>query len=401
MSRLLFATLVTAAFLFGNIHAVTAQQAKTDDLRSESTTQPEYVLEVHTPEGCLFSPIMGKKKMAVVLYALGRPGRYLPDNYGQPIVSQVMFTAKQAGDLWSITTNVGLGEFYDAGDEQAGAVMLATNQRSEVELSRFGLRQFRVGVLRIMDQKLSQPMVRNLAPSLSVEKLESKRFPDDFRLSLKNLSAKDVSAIQYNTIKGQRLLFLKWMGSDPAKSLIKAGETYQLDVLSEDKTCGESDGYYPNQADRIDLVSVVFTDGSYEGESALPALIRGSAYGNRQQLERVASALDSWSGDALTNPAQLSVYFKNLSDTLNETPEPGILESLLEGLPPQDSDAQFTINNFVRSGMHQVRVSLLRDSQNLESVAKTQPPERAKVFCARVIERYRAWLAGARSMTGR
>jgi hypothetical protein len=310
-----------------------------------------------------------------------------------------MFTAKQTGDSWTINTSVGVGEFYDAGEEQAGALTLSTNERAEVvEVSRFGLKPFRVGVLKVMDQKHDEPHVWSLSQSLAVEKLESGTFPDHFRLFLKNSSKKDVSAIQYNTLKGQQLLFVKWVGSNLARSLIKAGGTYQLNALSADKTCGEPDGYYPNQANRIDIVSVVFTDGSYEGESALPALIRGSAYGNRQQLQRVATALDSLGSDALANAAHLSSYLKNLYDTLDENPEPGVLEELLAGLPPQNSDATFTINNFVRSGLHQVRVSLLRDSQNLDSVARTKSAEETKAFCARIIERYRDWLAGARAM---
>jgi hypothetical protein len=167
--------------------------------------------------------------------------------------------------------------------------------------------------------------------------------------------------------------------------------------LSEDKTCGEAEGYHPNQANRIDIVSVVFTDGSYEGESALPALIRGSAYGNRQQLRRVVSGLDA--NDAATNAANLSSYLKDLYHTLDETPEPGVLETLLAGLPPQNSDSQFTINNFVRSGLHQVRVSLLRDSQSLESIANTKSAEETKSWCERIIDKYRRWLTTAEGLT--
>jgi hypothetical protein len=265
------------------------------------------------------------------------------------------------------------------------------------EVSRFGLRPFRVGVLRVLDCKDEAPAIRNLSQSVSVETVKNKDFPDHFRLSLKNSANKDVSAIQYNTFNGYQLLFVRWVGSDLGKSLIKAGETYQLDTLSEDKTCGEADGYHPNQANRIDIVSVVFTDGSYEGESALPALIRGSAYGNRQQLQRVLSGLDA--NDAATNPASLSAYLKNLYDTLDETPEPGVLEILLAGLPPQNSDAQFTINNFVRSGLHQVRVSLLRDSQHLELVARTKSTEETRSWCERIIEKYKLWLQVAQGLT--
>ena len=369
--------------------------------QSENTpSRPEYFIEFHTSDGCLFAPIMGRVNRGSLLYALPRPANYLPDSSGQPILSKIAVQAEQIGELWSLKVSIGVGEFYDAGDHQLAAFTLRTNERADVgEAVRFGLSPFRVGVVKVLSQDASKPRVTFKTQSISVEKLEANALPEPYRLFLKNNSDKDVLAIQYNTYKNEKFLHLKWLELPQPLPLIKAGEVYPLEVLSQDRTCGDPDGYRPVQSNRIEIATVVFVDGSYEGDTGLAALVRGNAIGNKKNLERVVTTLSNLSPNETPGPELLIFHLKYLSEDLDEVADPSMVDSLQNGLPPLGQNSATGLTNFIRSGQHEIRTSLLRDARQLEVMSRTQKPEAIREWCARTIEKYKQWLARAEAVS--
>lgn len=368
--------------------------------RESTPSQPEYSIEFHTADGCLFAPITGRANRGSLLYALPRPGKYLPDSSGQPVLSKIAVQAEPNGELWSLKVSIGVGEFYDAGDRQLAAFTLRTNERADVgDAARFGLSPFRVGVVKVLGQNASKPRITFKTQSISVEKLEANALPEPYRLSLKNNSDKDVLAIQYNTYKNQQFLHLKWLGGRQPLPLIKAGETYQLEVLSQDRTCADLDGYRPAQSNRIEIATVVFVDGSYEGDAGLAALVRGNALGNKKNLDRVVATLNDLSANETPGPELLIYHLRSLSEVMDEVAEPYMVESLQSKLPPLGQNSGTTLANFIRSGQHEIKTSLLRDAGQLEAMSKTRKPEAVREWCARTIEKYKQWLALAAAVS--
>jgi hypothetical protein len=363
--------------------------------------RPEYNIEFHTPDGCFFAPINGPANRGSLLYALGRSDKYLPDSSGQPILSKIAVHAEQIGDLWSLTVMIGAGEFYDAGDRQLAVFKLRTNERAEVsEAARLGLFAFRVAVVKVLQQDASKPRVDTFkTPSISVDKLEANLLPEPYRLFLKNNSDRDVLAIQYNTYRGGQFLHLKWLELPHPLPLIKAGAIYRFEVLSEDRTCGDEDGYRPLQSNRIEIASVVFVDGSYEGDSGLAALIRGRALGNKRNLDRVMAVLSSIDGNGESIPDLLIYHLRSLSAGMDEVAEPFLAETLRNSLPPEGNYSMSGLTNFIRSGQHEIKTSLLWDAQMLERLIKTQDAEALKTWCTRTLAKYTQWHALAEAVS--
>jgi hypothetical protein len=209
-----------------------------------------------------------------------------------------------------------------------------------------------------------------------------------------------VLAIQYNSFKDNKFLFLRWFENGPTQPLIKAGEVYRLEVLSQDLTCGDPDGYRASQSNRIDIVSVVFADGSYEGEAGLASLIRGQAIGNKKLLQRVVATLENLSGGEEPNTAELIYYLRYLYQEMDEVAEPYLAERLQNSLPPPHGpDSIVFLTNLIRSGQHEIRSSLLSDAQQLEGINKTQNAEAIRALCARTVAKYKEWLAAAEAAT--
>jgi hypothetical protein len=177
--------------------------------------------------------------------------------------------------------------------------------------------------------------------------------------------------------------------------VVKAGATYKLEVKSSDKTCGDAEGYRPNQSNRIDLVSAVFADGTYEGEPGLAALIKGSALGNRNNLRRVVDVLRSTADD----PAEVASKLNYLKEQLNEETDPymgQLLHLMLPALPATATDA---LNGFVRSGMHDIKVAVGADAQYFELLQRRNNPQLNKQWLERTKTKYERWLAAAERIT--
>jgi hypothetical protein len=365
------------------------------DRRTEPP-RPEYLIEFHTPEGCFFSPIVGPANRGLFSYALPRPGTYLPDRSGQPILSSLSVRGERVGDFWELKVFLGAGEFYDAGSRQVGAFTLSTNERAAVnEAAQLGLGSFRVAVVKVIGQGALQPAIRFKTQSLSLDKFEVNTLPEPHRVFLKNNSDKDVLAIQYNTYRDRQMVQLKWLSPPPPRSLIKTGEVFPMAVLSEDRTCADSDGYHSTQSNVVEIASVVFVDGTYEGDSGLAALVRGGAMGNKKNLDRVISVLGDPGGNKEATPELLMSELKALAEGMDEEADPELVQVLKNGLPPQSDNATTALTNFIRSGQHTVQASLLRDAQQLETLIKRQNTEAARAFSAKTITKYQQWHAWA------
>ena len=391
-----FIVCILITLLIGSTR-ITAQEAtKPDTAGAGPGALPEYVVQVRRPDGCQIAPVSLKYKSGFVLYALPRPAKIQPDSSGQPITSKVFVAARQLGTQWEVKVSIGKGEFYDAGDTMVGEFLLNLNELASVkEVSRFGLSPIEVGVLRIIRQQAGYPGFRNSTQSVSLESIEANNLPDPYKLQLRNNSQSDLIAIQYNTFREGRFLELKWLSHGLSDPLIKAGESYTLAVSSEDKSCGDADGYHPNQSDRLDLVSAVFADGSFEGQSGLPALIKGAAFGNRLRLESVVQALRN-AGD---DPTEIESQLKYLQDSINEETEPYMIETLRSILPPLPPDATPVLEGFIRSGMHDVKVNLIRDVNRFEELKRAGNLRLTETWTALTKAKYERWLAASEKMT--
>lgn len=362
--------------------------------RPRPPSLPEYLVELQTPEGCFFSPVVIRANRGFLVYALPRPARYLPDSSGHPILSTISLRVEGSSELWKINVAIGAGEFFDASGQELGTFTLRTNERANVgEAARFGLGPFRVGVVRVVGKDARNPRITFKTQSISVDKIEVETLPAPYKISLKNNSDKDVLAIQYNTYKDQQMVHLKWLSSSPPLSLIKGGATYQLQVLSGDRTCANTDGYHPGQSNRIEIASVVFVDGSYEGDSGLAALVKGQVIGNKRNLDRVLLLLNTFNGSE--EPELLAANFRSLSEGMDDVAEPYLLDMLLSVLPPQSKDAGPGLTNLIRAGQHSVKRSLLSDAQQLDELIKTQDRAAIRSFCTLAITKYTQWQAWA------
>ena len=360
-----------------------------------SSALPEFVVEVNRPGGCVAAPVSPKHKVGYLLYSLPRPAKILPDKAGSPITSKVSVSARQDGEQWHVKVVIGTGEFFDAGDFMVGDFKLNPNQRVTVtEVSKFGLAPIRVGVMKIIRGQAAKPQFTNLTQSVVLQSMEVMSLPDPFKLTLQNKSDQDLIALQYNVFGPRGFLGLKWLSPGLLTPLIKNGQNYALKVNSEDNSCSDEEGYRPNQTHRIDLVSAIFADGTYQGEPALPALIKGTALGNKRNLLNVVQTIGH-----ITDATQLSQQLNNLQEGMNEEADFTLVETLRSMFPMLTADSTPALTNYIRSGMHEVKVNLKRDAQRLDIIIKRNNSELIERWIKGIRQKYEHWFAAAEKIT--
>ena len=395
MSRFSLNSCLLACLLVTISGATTAAQER------EIAPPPEYVIEVDGGNGCTFAPVKKQNYSAqqLIVATIASPKI---DREGKPAVSTVTVSARLEDELWRVGVVVGRGEFYDAGDQQVVAFNARTNERVEVrDLVRFGLNPFRVGVLKVLNQAARRPYATNRTESLSVEKLEAGQLPEPFRIFVKNNSEKNVLAVQYNTYKMGDMTHLKWLAGERSRPLIKPGDVYRLDVPSEDRTCGGEGGYRPVQSNRIEIASVVFTDGSYEGDQGLAVLMRSIALGNTKHLRRIVETLNAWSQREYLTAAEVAAELRAQVAAMDETAEPYMLSNLQMNFPSLTQESFAALSNFVRYGQHGIRTGVLDDVLKLEKAAgRDDELKEVQTWLARAKKKYERWLKASETTTG-
>jgi hypothetical protein len=404
---MLFRRLAILVLLLTCSTPVTSQQIENTRTKVDSASkptevskQPEYVIEVSRPGGCSFAPIELKRNGGLFLTALPRSAKPVPDSAGRVALSKLVVEARRDGERWKVKVVLGSGEFYDAGDQEIASFVLDTNEHVTVtEAVGFGLPSLRVGVMKVIEVAAEKPTVNSLVQSISVEKIQANKLPEPYRVELKNNSQSDVIAVQYNIFKGDRFLDLKWRSNGLVNPLLKSGAIYPLEVVSEDKACSDVDGYRPGQSTRIDVVSVVFADGSFEGQFGLATLIKATAAGNKLHLRNVVAALDYLDQGGQFDPIVIGNQLRFLRESLGEVAEPLMITTVQKSLPMIPADSGPAIASFLRSGMHEIRTSLERDERAIEVLSKRNNPELIKAWWSRTYQKYKTWLATAESVS--
>ena len=311
-------------------------------------------------------------------------------------VSEVYVTALPEGNAWKIKVAVVKGEFYDKGQQDVATYLVREDEKVTVkEMEQFGVRPFDVAVIRVNQAAASQPEVRNRTESIVVTKVEATVVPTPYRISIRNLSHKSVLALELNTYSGEQMLALRWPQGTWDHPLIEPGGTLEEDLWSAGRGQATSYGYVPEQSTGIEVSTVVFTDGTYEGKPYLAAVTKAQTAGSKTQLRRVLQLLQSVQNSTASVDENPLTGLKRSVSLLSEDVEPTQLNKIQDDFPTLDEVLSKNLANFMRAGLHSVKATLLKEIETLE---KTGQPQRSVLteWISKTQEEYQRWLSALR-----
>ena len=224
---------------------------------------------------------------------------------GTQPVSAVRVVPYLDGDTVKVTISVLRGEKFLDLEDIVGTYTMRENEVLAVgSLKDFGVQPFKLKLIRVAPQTSDVPTVLNKTKSLEVVGIELiiATFPR-YKLTLHNLSEKNISAIRINISRDGKLNLSGMPQGEGGEPLVKAGSLKELNEMLVTRAEPTAAGYSPAspRGQQIVIATLVFEDGSYEGDSEPAATHRAFAIGNKTELKRIVTLLE----DALTSSSSI------------------------------------------------------------------------------------------------
>jgi hypothetical protein len=210
-----------------------------------------------------------------------------------PVGAVKLYTREEAGSV-KVKVTILRGrniEFeYNVAEYTVGEEKVALR-----DLARFGVIPFEVSLVRAPSTAAYMPKVNNSTRSLvvSVEPVVS-NLPT-YKIRVLNNSAKAVAGFSYNTWLEGRRRFTGMPQQFDGTPLITVGNSYEKEFPYALKTTTESTGEVPQPIEGLELniLAVIFADGTFEGDRVEAARFRGYKLGEKIQLTRILELLRS------------------------------------------------------------------------------------------------------------
>jgi hypothetical protein len=306
-------------------------------------------------------------------------------------VKAVNILPRLEGDHVRIAVSVHLGVRFFEREESVATYNVRENETISVgELARFGVVPFEIKLVRVNPVLTSPPPVVNKTESLAVSGIEAVHSTlPSYKVMLQNLSGKNVAALGVEVhVNGQRRISSMPQGED-GKAVIEAGATHKLYVAAANNAQMTRDGYTPETPPNQEIVitTVVFDDGSYEGDAQTAASFRAFQLGRKTQVARLVALLqqasDSTDRDAATALESLKTQVASLS---NEA-EAAAVNALRREFPAFNRNGKRDIKAEVEIALNGVKTDFLKQIQKYERERAESTDEND----------YRAWLSARKA----
>ena len=290
------------------------------------------------------------------------------------------------------------GERYHDEVKQIAAYTLRVDERVAVEeLKQYGIVPVELRVVRTKPAaEAAPPYVESRTSALELVGVEPREatFPS-YVVRLKNVSGKDIAALHVDYYTGKQHSSMRPQHPQNLP-LIKAGAVYELNASGGDGGELTADGYTPRALQKVVIATVVFTDGTFEGEPLAAAEQHALRHGRKLQITRALALLkDALKGRGAGDEAATVARFKAEVSALTEDVEPQAVEQLAAKFPTMGEHDRKMLREAIRFHLHTVKMDLLKAVEKFED-AHAQSPQQQITFrrwLESVRETYVQWLA--------
>jgi hypothetical protein len=304
---------------------------------------------------------------------------------GAQPVSAVRVVPYLDGDTVKVTVSVLRGEKFLDVEDIVGTYTVRENEGIAIDSLRdFGVEPFKLKLIRVAPQTPEVPTVLNKTRSLEVVGIEPivATLPR-YKLTLHNLSEKNVSAIRINTMRAGNLSLSGMPQGEEGKPLVEAGSFKELNEMMVTRAETTAAGYSPAapRGQQIVLATLVFEDGSYEGDPEPAATYRGHTIGNRAELKRIVGLLE----DALASSSSIEKVRTQLSN-LSYDFDQSDMAVLASAFPEIDRNK---LQTHIDVAMHLLRKEVF---DNLDRFQPGPGSADFRVYLQTMKDRYAGWL---------
>ena len=277
-------------------------------------------------------------------------------------------------------------KFHDTEETVATYFRRENGELTVEELKSFGVEPFGIKVIRVGPQMSDLGPTVNKTRSLEVVGIEPMvaTFPR-YKLTLHNQSDRNISALRVNVMDRGKITLSGMPQGKNGEPLIKARDNYELNQFLPVRAQSAPEGYTPSSApsQQIVIASLVYEDGTYEGEAEPAATYLGFAAGRKTELKRIVPVLES----ALVTSASLEEVRLQLVN-LSYDADDADVASLAKVFPGFD---RLRLKSPIETAIHGVRKDLL---DQLDRFQKGEDSTGSFLeWLTRTRDRYSSWLS--------
>jgi hypothetical protein len=310
-------------------------------------------------------------------------------------VTAVNIGAELAEDGVRVWVSVFLGKTH-AEEKAVKSYILHEGEKVTVgELTQVGVEPFEIKLVRLPSLIGESPTFASKARSIEVVSMEPNLSTlPSYKVVIRNLSARNVSALRWQTLQGGRPHVSSMPQGKEGVPLIAPGGTLELDARLATRTTQTADGYspelLPNQI--IEISTAVFDDTSFEGDGDFAIAFAGFRKGRKVMLGKVLGLLQTSSSANDSAIASNLDWLKSEVAALKLEADSASVQdvhSKLANLPGSDPNR---LKHAIEVGMKGVRDQVLSDITQFQLRYRYTDPKPIHDWLAASKERYEAWL---------
>jgi hypothetical protein len=291
------------------------------------------------------------------------------------------------GDAVRVNVSVLIGRYRDK-EKAVSSFLIRENEAVNVPgLEVYNVAGFKVKVVRVLPSiGEPPPAIISKAKSIEVVRLEAldSTMPSS-NVKLRNTSEKGILAIDVG-IGGS---IGRPQGRE-GRNLIEPGALYDLRAFAGESGTMMPEGYLPVGPGQIVLNTVVFADGTFEGDVDPATNYLATRAGHRAQLARLVDVL----GNAVrTGDVDLRALRREVAALPDDVPDIREREAALARYPVLGQAPAALLTGPFTFGMHWVKQSLVDDIKAFEKSHGRASVDDARAWLATAKGKYADWLA--------
>ena len=342
-------------------------------------------------DGRVTSTIIGTRPARAWTPMFPRIASWRPPRQTLPATA-IQYVSTREDDAVRVVVSVLLGEPHQK-EEKVAEVLVQPGAPVRVEgLTRFGIQPVELSLSPVGALAIHPPVVESKATGLTIDGVELvPEAPPRYRITVRNRSSKAARSFFVAAFRQNRPALSTRQADPRARAIVPPGDTHTFDLALSGVAGAADRPVSAEPLDAIELQSVVWEDGTSDGEPKPAAEARLMDLGRLAQLRRLVAILEEAGGRATADRAAFIGTLRRAIADLPIEATADVRARAVAAVPGQTVDDR-RAEAIVRVGMQRIKDLALQDLAALEKEhGLTQ--QAMTEWLARTLSEYREWSA--------
>jgi hypothetical protein len=309
-------------------------------------------------------------------------------------VKAVQVVSRMEGDIVRVQVSVLSGRESIEREEPVTIVEFSEGKQVTInELTKFGVEPIEIKLVKVVPRRTVLPQIVNQTESVLVSGIQvgTSTLPS-YQLSLQNTSTRDIVAMEVTVVLSGKISTVMVRHGEQGAALIYAGKQYPLTISAAYQvrpSYGEKPPDFSRDHDCV-IKSVIFRDGTYEGDKISAARLRAMIKAQQIYLPRVIALLQealNSTDDGITLKQRLAAGLAALKTEVDES-EVKLVFDEFPGLTP---NAKTVLSQIMRGGFNGVSRTLREELDRFEKSQASHEKAAFRDWLLATKNKYEQW----------